>query len=109
VGSGFVASVKESAMLWHRPLSGSAAKLLTDKEEYTSIGTRHDPATPYEGTRPYADLYRDAHLLTISGWDHTTIGKSTCADAAITPYLVNLQRPADSATCTQNRRPFDIR
>ncbi|MGC4943383.1 alpha/beta hydrolase [Kribbella sp. DT2] len=71
------------------------------------IGTRHDPATPYAATRPYADLYPDAHLLTVNGWGHTTIGKSACADAAITRYLVTLDRPADGASCAQNRRPFD--
>ncbi|GAB2576916.1 alpha/beta hydrolase [Kribbella endophytica] len=87
---------------------GPWTKLRTDAPVLV-IGTRHDPATPYEGTRPYADLYRDAHLLTINGWGHTTIGKSACADAAITQYLVKLQRPADGATCVQNRRPFDIR
>nr|WP_238356331.1 alpha/beta hydrolase [Kribbella italica] len=87
---------------------GPWTKLKTDAPVLV-IGTRHDPATPYAGTRPYADLYRDAHLLTINGWGHTTIGKNACADAAITQYLVNLQRPADGATCAQNRRPFDLR
>ncbi len=87
---------------------GPWTKLRTDAPVLV-IGTRHDPATPYEGTRPYADLYRDAYLLTINGWGHTTIGKSTCADAAITRYLVTLQRPVDGATCAQDRRPFDIR
>jgi pimeloyl-ACP methyl ester carboxylesterase len=71
------------------------------------FGTRYDPATPYEMTRPYADLYPDARMVTVNGWGHTTIGKSACADAAITKYLVNLQAPADGSTCEQDRRPFD--
>ena len=71
------------------------------------FGTRYDPATPYEMTRPYADLYPDARMVTVNGWGHTTIGKSACADAAITKYLVNLQAPADGSNCEQDRRPFD--
>jgi pimeloyl-ACP methyl ester carboxylesterase len=87
---------------------GPWTKLRTDAPVLV-IGTRHDPATPYEGTGPYAELYRDAHLLTVNGWGHTTLGKSACADAAITQYLVKLQRPADGATCAQDRQPFAIR
>lgn len=71
------------------------------------FGTRHDPATPYEATRPYADLYPDARMVTVEGYGHTTIGKSTCADQMITDYLTQLRAPADGATCTQDRKPFD--
>ncbi len=71
------------------------------------FGTRHDPATPYEATRPYADLYPDARMVTVEGYGHTTIGKSTCADAMITNYLTQLKAPADGATCNQDRKPFD--
>jgi pimeloyl-ACP methyl ester carboxylesterase len=71
------------------------------------FGTRHDPATPYEATRPYADLYPDARMVTVEGWGHTTIGQSTCADQYVTDYLTELKAPADGATCTQDRKPFD--
>ena len=71
------------------------------------FGTRHDPATPYEATRPYADLYPDARMVTVEGYGHTTIGKSTCADAMITDYLTQLNAPADGVTCNQDRKPFD--
>lgn len=71
------------------------------------FGTRHDPATPYEATRPYADLYPDARMVTVEGYGHTTIGKSTCADRMITSYLTQLVAPADGVTCTQDRKPFD--
>lgn len=70
------------------------------------IGTRFDPATPYSATRPYANLFPDARMLTVEGWGHTTIGVSTCADAAITRYLVNRAAPADGSTCRQDRTPF---
>ncbi|MGC4943381.1 alpha/beta hydrolase [Kribbella sp. DT2] len=70
------------------------------------IGTRHDPATPYQATRPYADLYPDARMITIEGFGHTALGNSTCADAKITAYLVGLKAPADNSTCAQDRKPF---
>ena len=71
------------------------------------LGTRYDPATPYQATRPYAELYPDARVVTVNGWGHTTLGKSACADATITAYLVNLTAPADGTTCGQDRKPFD--
>ncbi|WBQ03277.1 alpha/beta hydrolase [Kribbella sp. CA-293567] len=71
------------------------------------IGTRYDPATPYQATRPYSDLYPDARMLTVEGWGHTTLGKSACADARITEYLTQLKAPADGSTCQQDRKPFD--
>ncbi|GAA1599298.1 hypothetical protein GCM10009789_61710 [Kribbella sancticallisti] len=71
------------------------------------FGTRYDPATPYQATRPYADLYPDARMVTLNGWGHTTIQKSACADATITAYLVKLQAPADGAVCQPDRKPFD--
>lgn len=77
------------------------------KQPVLVFGTRHDPATPYEATRPYADLYPDARMVTVEGYGHTTIGKSTCADAMITNYLTQLKAPADGATCNQDRKPFD--
>jgi pimeloyl-ACP methyl ester carboxylesterase len=70
------------------------------------IGTRYDPATPYADTRPYAELYRDARMVTVEGFGHTTLGKSTCADKLITDYLTSLKAPADGSTCTQDRKPF---
>ncbi|GAA3561248.1 alpha/beta hydrolase [Kribbella ginsengisoli] len=71
------------------------------------IGTRYDPATPYQATRPYADLFPAARMLTVEGYGHTTLFKSSCADARITAYLTTLQAPADGSTCQQDRKPFD--
>jgi pimeloyl-ACP methyl ester carboxylesterase len=80
---------------------------LATKTPVMVIGTRYDPATPYQATRPYADLYRNAHLVTVEGYGHTVLGKSTCADNLITTYLTTLTAPADGTTCTQDRKPFD--
>ncbi|WP_369373518.1 alpha/beta fold hydrolase [Promicromonospora sp. Populi] len=69
------------------------------------IGTRFDPATNYGFTQPYADLWPDARMLTVDGWGHTTIGRSSCADAAIAEYLVTLEAD-DGAVCEQDLVPF---
>lgn len=69
-------------------------------------GTRFDPGTPYEATRPYANQFPDARMVTLNGWGHTTIGQSKCADATTTAYLVNLKAPADGSVCQPNAQPF---
>jgi pimeloyl-ACP methyl ester carboxylesterase len=79
----------------------------TTKDPVLVIGTRFDPATPYQATRPYADLFPAARMLTVDGWGHTTLGVSRCADALITRYLVDRVAPADNSTCAQDRKPFD--
>jgi pimeloyl-ACP methyl ester carboxylesterase len=70
------------------------------------LGTRFDPATPYDTTRPYASLFRDADVVTLEGWGHTTLGKSRCTDAQVTAYLVAPQRPRGDATCRPDVVPF---
>ncbi len=91
--------------------------LLRDHDAYTGpweqsveqpvlvVGTRFDPATPYEFVEPFAAHYPDARVLTVEGWGHTTLGRSTCADAAIARYLVSGEAQ-DSATCAQDLTPF---
>ena len=70
------------------------------------IGTRHDPATPYDQTQPYADRFANASVLTVEGYGHGTLGVSTCANAAIATYLA---QPGASvpATCEQDIAPFE--
>jgi pimeloyl-ACP methyl ester carboxylesterase len=70
------------------------------------IGTRHDPATPYRQTQPYADFFPDSRLLTLDGWGHTAIGKSACVDAAIARYLVAGDPPQDGTVCAPDSVPF---
>ncbi|WP_405057165.1 alpha/beta hydrolase [Kribbella sp. NBC_01505] len=72
------------------------------------FGTRHDPATPYQATRPFANLWPDARMVTIEGWGHaTSFGASVCADELLTKYLTTLAAPPDGSTCQQDRKPFD--
>jgi pimeloyl-ACP methyl ester carboxylesterase len=77
----------------------------TTQQPVLVIGTRFDPATHYGFTAPYASLWPDARMLTVDGWGHTTIGRSTCADAAIAQYLVTLEAD-DGAVCEQDLVPF---
>ncbi len=70
------------------------------------IGTRFDPATPYENTQPYADRFPDARVLTLDGWGHTILFKSACADEAVARYLVDLEA-TDGAVCAPDAAPFD--
>ncbi len=69
------------------------------------MGTRFDPATPYEHVAPFAAHYPDARVLTVEGWGHTTLARSSCADAAIARYLRDGEaEPA--AMCPQDLVPF---
>ncbi|MFV0253865.1 MAG: alpha/beta hydrolase [Beutenbergiaceae bacterium] len=71
------------------------------------IGTRYDPATAYSMTRPYADLWPDARMMTVEGYGHTTVGVSVCADQAIGTYLLTLEA-TDGAVCGQDFEPFQV-
>lgn len=70
------------------------------------IGTRYDPATPYQQTAPFSRLFPQGHLLTLSGWGHTTIGQSRCIDTDVTQYLVDGVLPVDGAACQPDAVPF---
>ncbi|WP_186813454.1 alpha/beta hydrolase [Cellulomonas xylanilytica] len=70
------------------------------------VGTRFDPATPYQQTQPYRDLFPAGHLLTLDGWGHTALGKSVCVDEHIATYLVTGAPPADGTVCAPDAVPF---
>jgi pimeloyl-ACP methyl ester carboxylesterase len=70
------------------------------------IGTRFDPASPYRQAQPYADLFPHSRLLTLNGWGHTAIGKSTCVDTAITDYLIAGDTPPNGTACAPDTVPF---
>jgi pimeloyl-ACP methyl ester carboxylesterase len=70
------------------------------------LGTRHDPATPYRNTRPYASLFPRATVVTLNGWGHTTLGQSRCTDAQVTDYLLEPRRHRADAVCATDVVPF---
>jgi pimeloyl-ACP methyl ester carboxylesterase len=63
------------------------------------IGTRGDPATPYENAPAMVDRLQDAVLLTWEGDGHTAFPKTDCVNAAVTDYVVDLEVPEDGMTC----------
>lgn len=63
------------------------------------IGNTHDPATPLSGAKALASTSPGARLLTVDTFGHTSLGKSPCATAAITAYLVDGTLPAEGTVC----------
>lgn len=76
------------------------------KQDVLVIGTRFDPATPYSATAPYTRLFPRGHMLTVEGYGHTILGKSSCADEAVAAYLIGGTTPTKGATCAQDVAPF---
>jgi pimeloyl-ACP methyl ester carboxylesterase len=70
------------------------------------VGTRFDPATRYEGAVTLAGLLPNSSLLTVDGWGHTSLFISSCSDAAIADYLVDLVTPAPGTVCPPDVIPF---
>ncbi len=70
------------------------------------IGTRFDPATPYQGAVVTAQRYPGSRLLTVEGYGHTSSAMpSRCVSSAITEYLVRTAAPRESV-CRQDLEPF---
>ncbi len=71
------------------------------------VGNTYDPATPYSGAQAVAGLLPGSRLLTVSGWGHTSLGSSTCADSAVARYLVSTRLPAAGTRCAFDLTPFE--
>ncbi|WPB87787.1 alpha/beta hydrolase [Streptomyces malaysiensis] len=70
------------------------------------IGSRFDPATPYEATRPFADKFPNARVATLEGWAHGgSFLQGKCMDSLVTRYLVEL-KATDGASCKPDVLPF---
>ena len=70
------------------------------------IGNLFDPATRYQGAVIASNLLPSSRLLTVHGWGHTSLFLSSCADEAITRYLVDLSTPQPGTVCDQDVVPF---
>ncbi len=71
------------------------------------VGNTYDPATPYSGAQAVAGLLPGSRLLSVVGWGHTSLGFSTCADAAVARYLVSTRLPAAGTRCAFDVTPFE--
>jgi pimeloyl-ACP methyl ester carboxylesterase len=71
------------------------------------VNPTYDPATPYEGARAVNRLIPRARLLTVDGWGHTSFfAGSTCADRAVSRYLLKVVLPARATVCPVDHVPF---
>ncbi len=77
------------------------------------VGTRYDPATPYQEAVRLVKQLGNARLLTMNGDGHTAYDgypadgyNSRCTDAAVEAYLVDLRLPAVGTQCAQDQPAF---
>jgi hypothetical protein len=70
------------------------------------VNNRFDPATPYRGAKAVTSLLQGSRLLTLDGWGHVAVGRSTCIDGHIISYLVDGVLPPVGATCQPDVQPF---
>jgi pimeloyl-ACP methyl ester carboxylesterase len=70
------------------------------------IGNRWDPATRYEDAVSTSKLLGNARLLSVSGWGHTSLFSSTCADNKASAYLLTGALPKAGTVCKPDEVPF---
>nr|WP_241428930.1 alpha/beta hydrolase [Agrococcus sp. ARC_14] len=65
------------------------------------VSITDDPTTPYEGSSALAETLGSA-MLTVEGQGHTIVaqGVNACVDEVAAAYLIELEVPAEGATCT---------
>jgi pimeloyl-ACP methyl ester carboxylesterase len=72
------------------------------------VGTRFDPNTPLVNARLAERRLGNAVLLTHDGYGHLShADPSSCVQAAIGRYLVDLTTPPRGTVCRSDRLPFD--
>jgi pimeloyl-ACP methyl ester carboxylesterase len=63
------------------------------------VGTKGDPATPYEQTPALATMLGVGTVLTWDGEGHTAYPQTRCITTAVNDYLINLTVPPAGQTC----------
>jgi len=63
------------------------------------VGTKGDPATPYEQTPALAKMLGVGVVLTWEGEGHTAYPHTRCITAAVNAYLIDLRAPPDGQSC----------
>jgi pimeloyl-ACP methyl ester carboxylesterase len=63
------------------------------------IGTKGDPATPYEQTMALANLLGTGQVLTWEGDGHTAYPDTPCITDAVNRYFIDLVPPAPGTSC----------
>jgi pimeloyl-ACP methyl ester carboxylesterase len=63
------------------------------------VGTKGDPATPYENTAKLAGMLGVGQVLTWDGEGHTAYPATRCITDAVNGYLIDLTMPAKNKVC----------
>ncbi len=63
------------------------------------VGTKGDPATPFEQTPKLATMLGTGVVLGWEGEGHTAYPETRCITAAVNKYLINLEPPRTNTSC----------
>ena len=63
------------------------------------VGTKNDPATPYEQTAKLANMLGTGVVLTWEGEGHTAYPETRCINSAVNAYLISLTVPKVGTDC----------
>jgi TAP-like protein len=70
------------------------------------VGTRFDPATRYQDAVSTSRILARGRLLTVEGYGHTSLFKSSCADRYVSRYLLTGRVPPKGTVCGIDEVPF---
>jgi TAP-like protein len=70
------------------------------------VGTVFDPATRYQDAVSTSRLLARGRLLTVKGYGHTPLFKSSCADRYVSRYLLTGRVPPEGTVCGIDEVPF---
>jgi pimeloyl-ACP methyl ester carboxylesterase len=70
------------------------------------VGGRFDPVTRYQGAVTLARLLPRSRLLTLDGWGHVSLPKSSCINDHVSRYLLTTQVPPPGTVCQPDVVPF---
>jgi len=63
------------------------------------VGTKGDPATPFESTAKLADMLGTGQVVAWDGEGHTAYPSTKCIRDAVENYFINLTIPPKGLTC----------
>ncbi len=84
---------------WQQPQHTLQPPVAATAHPILVVGTRHDPATPYDGAVAMAGSLGTAELLTWEGQGHGAVGRSDCITSLVADYLVSLKPPPQKTRC----------
>jgi pimeloyl-ACP methyl ester carboxylesterase len=85
--------------LWQAPRDPVPTGKAVGAPPIVVVGTKGDPATPYEQTPALASMLGVGHVLTWQGEGHTAYPETPCINAAVNAYLIDLKVPDEGKTC----------